>query len=108
MLKVKEMIRFYFSIVDLTIIILLNSSDTTKPQPVDYHNKILFIFNFSCELNEKYNNEIKINWDKKNGTPEIITFSRPVSFDRNQENSSQIFRKEIAKQIRLFQVSTWV
>jgi len=51
-------------------------------------------------LNTKYNNMIKIDWDKKNGSPEVISLSNPVSFDKNQENSANIFIKEIAGLIK--------
>jgi bacillolysin len=48
------------------------------------------------ELNTKYNNGIKITWDKRNGSPEIITFSNPKAFNVDQEYSAEIFINEIA------------
>ena len=52
------------------------------------------------ELNAKYNNGIKIKWGEKNGSPEIITFSNPISFDKVQENSAKLFLKEITDLIK--------
>jgi Zn-dependent metalloprotease len=46
-------------------------------------------------LNSKYQQQIKIKWNKTNGSPEIIHFKRPVAYDQNQKKSATRFLVEI-------------
>lgn len=52
------------------------------------------------ELRGKYKKNIQINWNKTNGAPDIITFSKPVVFDKSQEKSATNFLKNIYKLIK--------
>lgn len=47
------------------------------------------------ELLAKYQNNIGINWSKTAGSPDIITFSKPIAFEKNHEKSSKEFLKEL-------------
>lgn len=46
-------------------------------------------------LNSKYNKNIEVNWNKKNGSPEIISFNTPIAFDNDMKESVSKFLKEI-------------
>ena len=49
------------------------------------------------QLNDKYKNGIELNWNKRNGSPEIISFYKPVAFSNDLKESSSKFLKEITK-----------
>lgn len=46
-------------------------------------------------LQERMNNSLGINWNDKTGTPDIIVFSIPHSFDVESKNSANLFLKEM-------------
>ena len=46
-------------------------------------------------LSTKYDDNISVHWSETNGSPDIITFSSPVVYDKNQEKSVRDFLKEI-------------
>jgi Zn-dependent metalloprotease len=46
-------------------------------------------------LNEKFQQQLKLIWNNKNGSPEIISFNTPIVFDRNQKTSAVMFLQEI-------------
>jgi Zn-dependent metalloprotease len=52
------------------------------------------------ELNKKFNNSLRVDWNKKSGIPEIITFSKPVSYDKDKEKSAWLFLNDIKELIK--------
>lgn len=48
-----------------------------------------------ANLQGKMNNSLGINWNNKTGTPDIIVFSKPHSFDDDSKTSAKLFLKEM-------------